>query len=103
MALQGHFSTKTRIALEEIQDIADVVDATNTKENLEHIASIASRALTATPAEDLWSLQYISLHRIQPLIEALDDDGSTYITVTEVNSFTTSRPNGWRYGYMAII
>lgn len=48
-------------------------------------------------SEDKWTLEYINLLRIQPLLEAFDDDASTWVTVTEVNSFTQARPRGWRY------
>ena len=48
--------------------------------------------------EDLeWTLEWITLTRLQPIIEAFDDDGSGFITVQEVNAFTTARPKNWRY------
>ncbi len=46
--------------------------------------------------EDEWALQYISILRIQPLLEAFDDDASKFVSVAEVNAFTTARPQGWR-------
>lgn len=46
--------------------------------------------------EDQWALQYINITRIRPLLEALDEDSSAFITVKEVNVFTSSRPQGWR-------
>lgn len=46
--------------------------------------------------QDRWTLQYITITRIQPLLEALDEDFSAYITVREVNAFTRVRPPGWR-------
>ena len=49
-----------------------------------------------TPVKDSWALQYIHLRLIQPLIEAIDDDGSSFVTVTELNEFTSRRPKGWR-------
>ena len=49
-----------------------------------------------TPAKDSWALQYINVHLIQPLIEAIDEDGSSFITVNELNDFTSGRPTGWR-------
>ena len=45
---------------------------------------------------DAWTLQYIDLMHLQPIIEALDADTSGFVTIQEVNQFTTSRPQGWR-------
>ena len=47
--------------------------------------------------EDEWTLEHINVSRVQPIIEAFDDDASGFITVTEVNAFTTARPENWRY------
>jgi len=49
-----------------------------------------------TPAKDSWALQYINIRLIQPLIEAIDDDGSSFVTVDELNEFTSRRPERWR-------
>ena len=46
---------------------------------------------------DEWTLEYINVTRLQPIIEAFDDDASGFITVAEVNAFTTARPDNWRY------
>lgn len=43
-----------------------------------------------------WTLDWITITRLQPIIEAFDDDASGFITVAEVNKFTTSRPRNWR-------
>ena len=48
--------------------------------------------------EDEWALEWININRLQAIIEAFDDDASGFITVEEVNYFTTSRPKEWRYG-----
>ncbi|TBU40766.1 hypothetical protein BD309DRAFT_992844 [Dichomitus squalens] len=45
--------------------------------------------------DDAWTLEYIDLMHLQPVIEALDEDASGYITIQEVNQFTMSRPEGW--------
>ncbi len=39
---------------------------------------------------DNWTQAYIGTHWLQPIKEAFDDDGSGYITVTEVNRFVLS-------------
>lgn len=46
---------------------------------------------------DEWTLGYINIVRIQPLVEAFDDDASGFITVREANQFTNMRPPDWRY------
>lgn len=53
--------------------------------------------VSAIPREDeKWALEFIDVVRLQPISEAFDDDGSGFITVNEVNTFTTLRPLGWR-------
>ncbi|KAI0353281.1 hypothetical protein OH77DRAFT_1407600 [Trametes cingulata] len=44
---------------------------------------------------DEWALEYISVTRLQAIVEAFDDDASGFITVAEVNTFTSSKPPGW--------
>lgn len=46
---------------------------------------------------DSWAIKYIDIIRLQPIMEAFDDDASGFITVLEMNNFTTSRPKGWRF------
>jgi hypothetical protein len=46
--------------------------------------------------EDTWALPYISILRVQPLIEAFDDDASGFVSISEVNAFTSARPENWR-------
>ncbi|TFK50545.1 hypothetical protein OE88DRAFT_1736072 [Heliocybe sulcata] len=48
-------------------------------------------------AGDRWALQYIDIVRLQPLIEALDDDASGFISVQEANHFSDPRirPKSW--------
>jgi len=47
-------------------------------------------------AKDEWALVYLNALKAQAISEAFDDDASGFITVAEVNSFTTSRPLDWR-------
>jgi hypothetical protein len=47
-------------------------------------------------AQDLWALHYLDLHYLQTIHEAIDDDASGFITVEELNLFTSSRPLDWR-------
>lgn len=45
---------------------------------------------------DEWTLPYIDVSYVQPILEALDDDASGFITISEVNKFSAARPKGWR-------
>ena len=45
---------------------------------------------------DGWAIKYIDIMWVQPILEAFDDDASGFITVAEVNHFTSSRPVDWR-------
>ncbi|KAF8843364.1 hypothetical protein BDN67DRAFT_924335 [Paxillus ammoniavirescens] len=45
--------------------------------------------------DDRWALVYVNVTRIQPILEAFDDDGSGFVSVKEVNTLTSSRPKGW--------
>jgi len=51
--------------------------------------------VSAIDKEDEWALEYLTVTRLQAISEAFDDDASGFITVQEVNSFTTARPLGW--------
>ena len=46
--------------------------------------------------QDEWALEWINVTRLQPIVEAFDDDASNFITVTEANDLTTARPRDWR-------
>ncbi|GJE97347.1 hypothetical protein PsYK624_135630 [Phanerochaete sordida] len=45
--------------------------------------------------EDGWTLKYISMLRVHPLLEMLDQDYSSWVTVNEINHFTSARPKDW--------
>ena len=46
---------------------------------------------------DEWVMDYIDVAYVQPIVEAMDEDGSGFISVKEANSFALSRPKGLRY------
>jgi hypothetical protein len=56
----------------------------------------ASSALSQTPVDDIWALEHTTTNGNQALMEALDHDGTSFVTVDEVNTFSSSRPEGWR-------
>ncbi|KAJ6562519.1 hypothetical protein B0H19DRAFT_99038 [Mycena capillaripes] len=90
MAMHDHFAQKAGLALKQIRDIT-----TNQASDAEKIQNIAELTKTTMPEEDLWTLDYITIRGIQPLIEEIDEDGSSFVTLRELNTFTTSRPEGW--------
>ncbi|TFK44065.1 hypothetical protein BDQ12DRAFT_593650, partial [Crucibulum laeve] len=45
--------------------------------------------------DDRWALSYINAAYVQPILEAVDDDGTGFVSVKEVNDFVASRPDGW--------
>ncbi|GJE97358.1 hypothetical protein PsYK624_135740 [Phanerochaete sordida] len=47
--------------------------------------------------EDAWTLRYISMPRVQPLLGMLDPDWSSWVTVEEVNRFALARPKDWSF------
>jgi hypothetical protein len=54
-------------------------------------------ALLKSPrGPDAWAIKFIDVTRLQPISEAFDDDASGFITVSEMNQFTGSRPPNWR-------
>ncbi|KAI5824166.1 hypothetical protein K523DRAFT_366348 [Schizophyllum commune Tattone D] len=44
---------------------------------------------------DRWAVEALTMLTVQPISEALDDDGTGFISVAEVNAFTSSRPKDW--------
>ena len=46
---------------------------------------------------DAWTLKHLHAHEMQSLVEAIDDDGSSFVTITEINKFTSRRPVEWRW------
>ena len=45
---------------------------------------------------DIWALRYINIGNAERILEAFDDDASGFVTVSEANNFTQSRPPKWR-------
>ncbi|RPD68326.1 hypothetical protein L226DRAFT_527321 [Lentinus tigrinus ALCF2SS1-7] len=99
MALRDHFAEGSHAALAAIRVITqqkkDGSDPAAAAQAMEEIADIASRADPHASPEDEWALQFITVLRIQPLIEALDDDVSSFVTIAEANAFTAARPQKW--------
>ncbi|KAJ7657340.1 hypothetical protein DFH06DRAFT_991084, partial [Mycena polygramma] len=45
--------------------------------------------------DDRWALAYITVARLQAILEAVDDDGTGFVSIKEANDFALSRPEGW--------
>jgi hypothetical protein len=60
-------------------------------ESSAHRFDDADRAIIA----DEWCLEYLSAPYMSALTEALDDDASGYVRITEVNEFCRRIPKGW--------
>ena len=60
------------------------------------IPDTSTSAISNSTDPDAWAIKYIDVMRVQPILEAFDDDASGFITVAEVNRFTSSRPVDWR-------
>jgi hypothetical protein len=65
-----------------------------------HPADGVTARIADNHRDDKWALAYLNVVRLQPISEAFDDDASGFVTVAEVNTFTTSRPLGWRYVHL---
>ena len=60
------------------------------------VSDMTPSAISISINSDEWAIKYIDVLWVQPILEAIDDDASGFITVNEVNRFTSSRPVDWR-------
>ncbi|KAI9464119.1 hypothetical protein BJY52DRAFT_887705 [Lactarius psammicola] len=59
------------------------------------VRGVSTKAISTSQDPDAWAIKFIDVTRLQPILEAFDDDTSGFITITEMNYFTSSRPLGW--------
>jgi hypothetical protein len=64
----------------------------------EGVLSVATSAINNSSDPDAWAIKFIDVMWVKPILEAFDDDASGFVTVAEVNTFTSSRPAEWRLG-----
>jgi hypothetical protein len=57
---------------------------------------VSASTIIGSQNPDAWAIKYIDIVRLQPILEAIDDDASGFITIEEMNQFTSSRPRFWR-------
>ncbi|KAK7444801.1 hypothetical protein VKT23_015118 [Stygiomarasmius scandens] len=74
---------------------ATVQELTEGDDNKTAEASSKTDKAPVLDSEDRWTLSFITVHRIQPLIEDLDADISGFVTVHEANAFVSSPPENW--------
>jgi hypothetical protein len=60
------------------------------------IPGLGTAGIPGSPDPDSWVIKYIDIMRVQAILEAMDDDASGFITIGEMNRFTSSRPIDWR-------
>ncbi|KAF9064589.1 hypothetical protein BDP27DRAFT_153111 [Rhodocollybia butyracea] len=94
LALHDHFQEKSITALQTISKIANENNPDTSSDKVKEIVQVADRASHAASTED-WALEFMSVYRVQFLIEAMDKDVSSFITIAEVNDFTAERPQNW--------
>lgn len=79
-----------------LEAIRRIVAAAN-EPDAQKVQEIGHAVRDGAQMMDEWALQYISISRIQPLIEAFDDDASSLVSISEVNAFTAAKPDAWRF------
>ncbi|TFK67035.1 hypothetical protein BDN72DRAFT_915436, partial [Pluteus cervinus] len=55
-----------------------------------------SDGTSSTPViDDQWALAYVNVTYVQPIMEAIDDNGTGFVSIKELNNFATSAPLSW--------
>ena len=92
IALHDHFTAK--VSRKTFAETSSAGVPAGTVNNIN--TDVDTTLLPDTSAEDSWALEHINISLVHPLIEAIDNDGSSFVTVNELNDFTSSRPEKWR-------
>ncbi|THV00737.1 hypothetical protein K435DRAFT_718738 [Dendrothele bispora CBS 962.96] len=93
LALQDYFTQKFKIeAANNLGNSAYLSPASTI--SLLSLFSNAFSSSTNIPRER-WAVAHIHVAHVQPILEAIDDDGTGFISINEVNTFVGSRPDGW--------
>ncbi|KAH9953093.1 hypothetical protein BC827DRAFT_1273837 [Russula dissimulans] len=62
---------------------------------IDNVLGMSTAGVNCALDPDAWAIKYIDIARLQPILEAIDDDASGFITIGEMNRFTASRPIDW--------
>jgi len=54
--------------------------------------SLSPAKMSPQATDSEWAIKYIDVTRVQQIVEAMDEDGSGFISVDEANMFASSRP-----------
>ncbi|KAJ7856000.1 hypothetical protein B0H13DRAFT_1543536, partial [Mycena leptocephala] len=65
------------------------------KVDMRYAKTVVASVPGTQPEDDSWVLAYITVMRMQPILEAVDDDGSGFVSIKEANDFARLRPTGW--------
>lgn len=71
---------------------ASVCALGRTEDGSDFAASTAASKLSCGEMQEGWAISYITINRWRPILEAFDEDASGWISVQNVNRFTSSRP-----------
>ncbi|KAJ7131765.1 hypothetical protein C8R43DRAFT_895670, partial [Mycena crocata] len=58
-------------------------------------AEAVDAGVEVKPKDDRWALDYVNVAHVQAILEAVDDDGTGFVSIREANDFAVSRPEGW--------
>ncbi|KAI9464116.1 hypothetical protein BJY52DRAFT_1166045 [Lactarius psammicola] len=61
----------------------------------EGVPGMGVTSINSSRNPDAWAIKFIDVTRLQPILEAFDDDASGFITISEMNRFTSSRLADW--------
>ncbi|KAI9464114.1 hypothetical protein BJY52DRAFT_887425 [Lactarius psammicola] len=61
----------------------------------EDVPGMGAVSINSSRNPDAWAIGLIDTTRLQPILEAFGDDASGFVTTSEVNRFTSSRPADW--------
>lgn len=64
-----------------------------TPETMDHLDAVPS---LPGLMDNKWALQYINVAHLQSILEAIDDDGTGFVSIKEANTFAIERPKDWR-------
>lgn len=101
MALHDHFSHLAHLAAEAIsrehtREVQSDPAGMGSEAEVRASAAVMAGSMQVTALQDRWTLSYINVFRVQQLMEAIDTDVSSFISVPEINTFTAARPPDWR-------
>ncbi|KAJ3573154.1 hypothetical protein NP233_g2616 [Leucocoprinus birnbaumii] len=86
----GHFSVRTP----HLDNLTIEIPSPSTEHTYPHLFVNRARSRSVLPAEK-WGLQYITFSNLSTIAEAIDDDGTGFISIREANTFANERPKSW--------